>query len=73
MKAALRRATARTLVAGVSSDRLHPLAQQEEPAAGTPGAGRVRVVDSPCGHDGFLIETEQVGGLVRELRGRAGP
>jgi homoserine O-acetyltransferase len=65
--AALRRVTATTLVAGVDSDRLYPLAQQAELAAGIPHADRLRVVESPYGHDGFLIEVEQVGALVREL------
>ncbi|MFF8914838.1 hypothetical protein ACF08M_16335 [Streptomyces sp. NPDC015032] len=32
-----------------------------------PGADRLRTVESPHGHDGFLIETDQVGDLVREL------
>ncbi|MFJ6569485.1 homoserine O-acetyltransferase [Streptomyces sp. NPDC091292] len=67
--AALRRVRARTLVAGVDSDRLYPLAQQEELAAGIPGADRARIIESPYGHDGFLIETEQVAVLVRELLG----
>ncbi|MGV9249966.1 homoserine O-acetyltransferase MetX [Streptomyces sp. NPDC003697] len=66
-RAALRRVTAPTLVAGVDSDRLYPLAQQAELAALVPGADRLRVVESPYGHDGFLIETEQVGALVREV------
>jgi homoserine O-acetyltransferase len=66
-KAALRRVTARALVAGVDSDRLYPLSQQAELAAGIPGADRLRVIDSPYGHDGFLIETGQVAALVREL------
>lgn len=66
-RAALRRVTARTLVAGVDSDRLYPLPQQEELAAGIPSADKVRVIASPYGHDGFLIETGQVSGLVREL------
>ncbi|NLU65780.1 homoserine O-acetyltransferase [Streptomyces sp. HNM0574] len=65
--AALRRITARTLVAGVDSDRLYPLHQQAALAAGIPGADRHRVIESPSGHDGFLVETEQVGALVREL------
>jgi homoserine O-acetyltransferase len=65
--AALRRVTARTLVAGVDSDRLYPPHQQAELAAGIPGADRLRVVESPYGHDGFLIETGQVGALLREL------
>ncbi|MER7918634.1 MULTISPECIES: homoserine O-acetyltransferase [unclassified Streptomyces] len=69
LRPALARVTAPTLVAGVDSDRLYPLAQQHELAAAIPGADRTRVVESPYGHDGFLIETEQVGSLVRELLG----
>ncbi|WCD90632.1 Homoserine O-acetyltransferase [Streptomyces xanthophaeus] len=68
-RAALGRVRARTVVAGVDSDRLYPLAQQEELAAGIPGADGVRVIGSPYGHDGFLIETGQVAALVRELLG----
>ncbi|WP_079105150.1 homoserine O-acetyltransferase MetX [Streptomyces prasinopilosus] len=69
VRAALRRVTAPALVAGVDSDRLYPLSQQAELAAHLPGADRLRVVESPYGHDGFLLETEQVGALVRELLG----
>lgn len=67
VQAALRRVTARTIVAGVDSDRLYPLAQQRELAAGIPGADELRVIESPYGHDAFLIESEQVGALVTEL------
>ncbi|MQS39955.1 homoserine O-acetyltransferase, partial [Streptomyces katsurahamanus] len=67
--AALRRISARTLVAGVDSDRLYPLSQQHRLAASIPGADRLRVIESPYGHDGFLIETAQVASLVRELAG----
>lgn len=67
--AALRRVTAPAVVAGVDSDRLYPLVQQAELAAGIPGADGVRVITSPYGHDGFLIEAGQVGALVRELVG----
>ncbi|MFJ8285425.1 homoserine O-acetyltransferase [Streptomyces griseoluteus] len=66
-RAALARVRASALVAGVDSDRLYPLAQQRELAALIPSADGVRVVESPYGHDGFLIETEQVGRLVAEL------
>ncbi|MFJ8091167.1 homoserine O-acetyltransferase MetX [Streptomyces griseofuscus] len=69
LRSALARVTAPTLVAGVDSDRLYPLAQQHELAAAIPGADRTRVMQSPYGHDGFLIETEQVGALVTELLG----
>ncbi|MFF3409199.1 homoserine O-acetyltransferase [Streptomyces sp. NPDC002742] len=68
-RAALGRVTARTLVAGVDSDRLYPLSQQAELAAGIPTADRLRVIESPYGHDGFLIEVEQVAALVGELTG----
>ncbi|MEU6060380.1 homoserine O-acetyltransferase [Streptomyces sp. NPDC047097] len=66
-RAALRRVTARTLVAGIDSDRLYPPSQQAELAAGIPGADGPRMLRSPHGHDGFLIEVEQVGALVTEL------
>lgn len=67
--AALRRVTAPTLVAGIDTDRLYPLSQQTELATGIPGADHVRVIESPHGHDGFLIETDQVTPLIRELTG----
>lgn len=67
VRAALSRVTARTLVAGVDSDRLYPPSQQAELAAGIPTADDVRVIESPYGHDGFLIETDQVAALVKEL------
>ncbi|MFJ6656445.1 homoserine O-acetyltransferase [Streptomyces sp. NPDC091377] len=69
VRAALGRVTARTLVAAVDSDRLYPPVQQGELAALIPTADRPRVIESPYGHDGFLIETGQVGALVRELLG----
>lgn len=67
LRAALSRLRMPTLVAGVGSDRLYPPAQQAELAAAIPGADRLRIVQSPYGHDGFLIETGQVGALVDEL------
>ncbi|MFC8828963.1 homoserine O-acetyltransferase [Streptomyces sp. NPDC057137] len=67
VRSALGRVRMPTLVAGVGSDRLYPPAQQAELAEAIPGADRLRIVDSPYGHDGFLIETAQVGALVEEL------
>lgn len=66
-EAALRGIRARTVVAGIDSDRLFPLEQQRQLASGIAGAGQARTITSPHGHDGFLIETGQVGKLVREL------
>jgi homoserine O-acetyltransferase/O-succinyltransferase len=65
--AALRRVRARTVVVGVDSDRLYPLAQQRRLAAGIPTADRLRVIASPYGHDAFLIETAQVAACLAEL------
>jgi len=66
---ALARITARTVVAGVDSDRLYPLRQSQELADGIAGCSGMDVISSPYGHDGFLIETAAVAGLVRGLLG----
>ena len=55
-----------TVVAGVDSDRLYPLHQQAELARLVPTAEPLRVVASPYGHDGFLLESDQVGDVVRD-------
>jgi homoserine O-acetyltransferase len=67
---ALGRVRARTLVAGIDSDRLYPLSQQERLAAGIPGAGRARVITSPRGHDAFLAETAHVAACLTEVLAR---
>ncbi|MCP2097972.1 MULTISPECIES: homoserine O-acetyltransferase [Actinosynnema] len=67
VRAALSAVTARTLVAGIDTDRLYPLEQQRELAEAIPAAGDLRVVASPYGHDGFLVEEEQVAALLGEL------
>jgi homoserine O-acetyltransferase/O-succinyltransferase len=67
MEAALSQITARTIVAGIDSDRLYPLPQQERLAAGIKGAGEVRIVRSPYGHDAFLIESDQLGDALAPL------
>jgi homoserine O-acetyltransferase/O-succinyltransferase len=65
--AALSTITAPVIVAGVDSDRLYPLALQRELADWIPTTvGGLRVVHSDFGHDGFLIERDAVGALVRE-------
>ncbi len=67
VEAALAAVTARGLVVAVDSDRLFPPAQSERIAAAVPGAGPVRTIHSDYGHDGFLIEEDQVGALVTEF------
>jgi homoserine O-acetyltransferase/O-succinyltransferase len=54
------------VVGGITSDRLYPLRLQEELAALLPGCSELNVVDSIYGHDGFLVETEAVGELIRK-------
>ncbi|MBT0769229.1 homoserine O-acetyltransferase [Kineosporia sp. J2-2] len=67
--AALGRVTARTAVAAISSDRLYPPEQNAEIVAGIPDCVPLRVIDSPYGHDGFLVEVERVGEILVELLG----
>ena len=53
-------------VAGIASDRLYPLGLQEELARlPSRATRRCTVVESRLGHDGFLLEIEQVGHVVR--------
>jgi homoserine O-acetyltransferase/O-succinyltransferase len=63
---ALRRCPVPAVVGGITSDRLYPLRLQHEMAELLPGCNRLAVVESLCGHDGFLVETEAVGELIRE-------
>jgi homoserine O-acetyltransferase len=63
---ALRRCPVPAVVGGITSDRLYPLRLQEELAELLPGCAGLQVVESICGHDGFLVETEAVGELIRK-------
>ena len=51
-------------VVGIDSDRLFPIRLQQEIVDLAPGADRLHVLRSPYGHDGFLVEREQVGNFV---------
>ena len=64
---ALRHCTVPAVVGGITSDRLYPLRLQEELAELLPGCTGLNVVDSVYGHDGFLIESEAVGDLIRQM------
>ena len=64
VEAALAQITAPVVVAGVDSDRLYPLRQQQQLADGIATADGLHVITSDYGHDGFLLEAEQVGALV---------
>jgi homoserine O-acetyltransferase len=64
--AALRRVTVPVIVGGITSDRLYPLRLQQELADLLPGCRGLDVVESDFGHDGFLVETDAVGELIRQ-------
>jgi homoserine O-acetyltransferase len=63
--AALRKVTAETTVVAVDSDRLYPVRLSDEITAAVAGA-RQHTISSAFGHDGFLIEIEQVGAHIRD-------
>jgi homoserine O-acetyltransferase len=55
-----------TLVLGIESDGLFTFAEQEELATSIPNA-RLRKIDSPEGHDAFLLQFEQVNSHILEF------
>lgn len=63
--AALATITVPTFVMAIDTDRLFPPRLQEEIAELTPTAAPIERLNSPFGHDGFLIEVETVGDFVR--------
>ncbi len=62
---ALARVRARPTVVAIDSDRLYPPRLQRELHEYLPGRPELHIVNSPFGHDAFLIEAEQVGKYVR--------
>jgi len=65
---AVARIVAPTLALGVSSDTLYPTYQQRELTARLVAQGveaRYAEIDSPHGHDAFLLEHDQIGAAVR--------
>lgn len=68
---ALKMIKAHTLSIGVRSDYLYPVEEQKFIAANTPG-GVYAEIDSFFGHDGFLVETEAVSGIMKEFMATPG-
>jgi homoserine O-acetyltransferase len=58
-----------TLVVSIDSDVLYWPAEQREVARLVPGA-RLAVMDSPHGHDAFLIDVDRLNDMVADFRGR---
>lgn len=63
-ESALKSITARTLCIGISSDFLCPVKEQQFLAENIPGAAFIEI-DSPFGHDGFLVEGKKIGELIQ--------
>lgn len=55
----------RTLIIGISSDILCPLAEQQHMADEMPNASLVEI-DSLYGHDGFMVEVEKISACLKE-------
>lgn len=63
---ALKQIKANTLVVGLTTDILFPLAEQKFLAKNITGANYVEI-DSAFGHDGFLIETERLTKVISDF------
>lgn len=70
IEAALGKIKARTLVIGINSDILFPVSEQFFIAAQITNA-KFKAIDSLYGHDGFLLEFEQIEKLIREFLSEA--
>lgn len=64
VETALQKLTMSTTIIGIESDMLIPIAEQQYLAKHIPNA-RFRAISSAYGHDGFLIETEQIINVVK--------
>ncbi len=64
--AALESITVPVMVLSIDTDRLFPPRLQAEIAELAPHAAPVETITSPFGHDGFLVEVESVGAVVRK-------
>lgn len=64
LEAALGQIRAQTLVIGLTTDILFPPEDMRRLAAAIPGA-QYAEIDSPFGHDGFLVEHELLNSIIR--------
>jgi homoserine O-acetyltransferase len=63
--------TVPVIVVAIDTDRLFPPRLQKEIAELTPTAEEPDLLSSPFGHDGFLVEVESVGEIIRRAISRA--
>lgn len=70
LEAALGSVTAKSIVVGISSDRLFPIEDQQLIAKHIGGeivGGGLQVIESEFGHDGFLIEDIKLAPMIKQL------
>ncbi len=65
VEVALKKIKAKTLAVAITSDILFPPKEQKQ-IADTVTGGIYAEIDSPYGHDGFLIETKQITQLLKQ-------
>ena len=63
---ALKRITANALVISISNDILFPVSEQQFIADGINNSSLV-IIESPFGHDGFLLEFEQISSAIKKF------
>lgn len=66
VEAILRKIKTRALVIGIRSDVLYPVSEVRALAEAMPH-GRFAILDSPDGHDAFLIDTESLDAVIGEF------
>jgi len=66
VKNALATIQAKTMVIGVASDLLFPIAEQQFLASNIPNASLV-IIESTYGHDGFLLEYVQIQQAIEQF------
>ena len=64
--AALNTIQAKTMAIGIKTDILFPVSEQQTLAELIPGAA-FRMIQSDYGHDGFLLESEQIAAVIKEF------
>ena len=65
IEAALKRISAKTLCIGIDSDILFPVEESARIADGVRN-GRLEVISSAFGHDGFLLEYSQISEAIKK-------
>jgi homoserine O-acetyltransferase len=66
IKDALKKVFAKTLVVGIDSDLLFPVSEQQFIYQNIPNA-QLEIIQSPYGHDAFLIEAEKLAGIIQKF------